>query len=131
MDNKIWVFTTNGEWRQAEDPLVSHRHLDDWEAEVKAAGYSSWAKFPQQDATPLALEIYRSDKAGSELLFIVNVSTSSYYETVYAESVPALMELLGRWTPVVQGAALGALAGQLNDKGVITSVARNRNLNAK
>ncbi|MGW2394005.1 hypothetical protein ACWCYK_31605 [Streptomyces lydicamycinicus] len=129
MDNKIWVFTTTGEWQQAEDPLAPHRHLDDWEAEVKAAGYSSWTKFPEQDTTPLALEIYRSEKAGSELLFIVNVSTSSFYETVYAESVPALMELLARWTPVVQGAALGALAGQLDDKGVITSVARS--LNAK
>ncbi|MFF9512164.1 hypothetical protein ACF1BU_37255 [Streptomyces sp. NPDC014724] len=124
MDNKIWVFTTHGEWRQADDPLASHRHLDDWEAEVKAAGYSSWTKFPQQDTTPIALEIYRSEKAGSELEFIVNVSTSSYYETVYAESVPALMELLARWTPVVQGAALGALAGQLDDKGVVPSLAR-------
>ncbi|WP_336053985.1 hypothetical protein [Streptomyces sp. CA2R101] len=129
MDDKIWVFTTTGEWQQAEDPLAPHRHLDDWEAQVKTAGYSSWTKFPKQDTTPLALEIYRSEKAGSELLFIVNVSTSSFYETVYAESVPALMELLARWTPVVQGAALGALAGQLDDKGVITSVARN--LNAK
>lgn len=91
---------------------------------MKAAGYSLWTKFPQQDTTPLAPEIYRSQKAGSELEFIVNVSTSSHYETVYAESVPALTELWARWTPVVQGAALGALAGQLDDKDVVPSPAR-------
>ncbi|MET8956267.1 hypothetical protein [Streptomyces sp. NPDC004533] len=124
MDNRTWVFTTNGEWQRAEDPLAPHRHLDDWEAERKAAGYSSWTSFPQEETTPLSLEIYRGENAGSAPLFLVNVTTSSFYETVYAESVPALMELLGRWTPVVQGAALGQLAGQLADKNAILSVAR-------
>ncbi|MFE3547421.1 hypothetical protein ACFXN2_01990 [Streptomyces kronopolitis] len=124
MDNKIWIFTTTGEWQQAEDPLEAHRHLDDWEAEAKAAGYSSWTSFPRQDTTPLALEIYRGKDVGAGPLFLVNVSTSTFYETVYAESVPALMELLARWTPVVHGAALGALAGQLDDKSLIPSLAR-------
>ncbi|MFE4716629.1 hypothetical protein ACFRLW_09275, partial [Streptomyces sp. NPDC056728] len=118
MDKGIWVFTTNGEWRQAEDPLGPHRHLDDWEGELAAAGYSSWTSFPQQDTTPLVLEVYRGMNAGPGPLFLVNVCTAGYYETVYAESVPALMELLARWTPVVQGAAIGKLAGELDDKGV-------------
>ncbi|WP_261801588.1 hypothetical protein [Streptomyces sp. ISID311] len=39
MSNGIWVFSTNSEWRQAKDPLASHRHLDDWEAEK-----SSWLR---------------------------------------------------------------------------------------
>ncbi|WP_330293507.1 hypothetical protein [Streptomyces sp. NBC_00576] len=59
-------------------------------------------------------------------LFLVNVITDSFYETVYAESVPALMELLARWTPVVQGAAIGKVAGELDDKGVIPSMSRRR-----
>ncbi|MFE2736237.1 hypothetical protein [Streptomyces sp. NPDC059349] len=62
--------------------------------------------------------------AGPGPLFLVNVCTAGYYEMVYAESVPALMELLARWTPVVQGAAIGKLAGELDDKGVIPSIAR-------
>ncbi|MET7784707.1 hypothetical protein ABZT28_55455 [Streptomyces sp. NPDC005388] len=53
---------------------------------------------------------------GPTPLFLVNVTTDSFYETVCAESVPALMELLARWTPVVQGAAIGKLAGELGDK---------------
>ncbi|MGW7276202.1 hypothetical protein ACWGH5_37575 [Streptomyces sp. NPDC054864] len=39
---------------------------------------------------------------------MINVTTASFYETVSAEGVPALMELLARWTPVVQGAASAA-----------------------
>ncbi|MFC8095335.1 hypothetical protein [Streptomyces sp. NPDC057301] len=122
MDKQIWVFTTNGEWQQTEDPLAPHRHLDDWTEQAKAAGYSFWTSFPEQDTTPLALEIYRSEDDGPAPMFLVNVSTSSYYETVYAESVPAVMELLARWTPVVQGAAFGRLAGQLDGK--VPSIAR-------
>lgn len=124
MDNGIWLFTTNSEWQQAEDLLEPHRHLNDWDAEAKAAGYSARTKYPQQDTTPLALEIYRGKDAGPAPLFLVNVTTSSNYETAYAESVPALMELLARWTPVVQGAAIGKLAGELEDQRVIPSVAR-------
>lgn len=124
MDKGIWLFTTNGEWQQAEDPLAPHQHLEDWDEQRKAAGYSSWTRFPQQDTTPLALEIYRGPDTGPGPLFLVNVSTDSFYETVYAESVPALMEVLARWAPVVQGAAIGKLAGELDDKGVIPSVSR-------
>ncbi|MGW0423871.1 hypothetical protein [Streptomyces sp. NPDC003015] len=54
----------------------------------------------------------------------MNVSTSSFYETVCAESVPALMDLLARRTPVIQGAAVGKLAGQLDDQDVIRAAAR-------
>ncbi|MGW4995950.1 hypothetical protein ACWEQ3_52000 [Streptomyces mirabilis] len=124
MDKHLWLLTTEGEWRQTQDPLAAHRHLEDWNAEVKAAGYVLWTSFPQQDTTPVALEVYRGEEAGPAPLFLVNVSTSSFYETVCAESVPALMELLARWTPVVQGAAVGRLAGQLEDEHVIRSAAR-------
>ncbi|MFF7097993.1 hypothetical protein ACFY9A_37260 [Streptomyces rubradiris] len=126
MDRRIWIFTVSGEWQQGQDPLEPHRHLDDWEAEAKAAGYLSWTRFPEQDTTPLALEIYRGTDSGPGPMFLVNVSTSSFYETVYAESVPALMELLARWTPVVQGAAIGQLAGEINVKDVIPSISRRR-----
>ncbi|WP_171117026.1 MULTISPECIES: hypothetical protein [unclassified Streptomyces] len=125
MDKGIWLFTTNGEWQQAEDPLAPHQHLDDWNEQRKAAGYASWSSFPGLDAAPLGLEIYRGQDDGPMLLFLVNVTTDSFYETVYAESVPALMELLARWTPVVQGAAIGKLAGEFEGKGVIPSISRH------
>ncbi|MFE2273341.1 hypothetical protein ACFXB4_29415 [Streptomyces lavendulae] len=124
MSNEIWVFSMNGEWRQADDPLASHRHLDDWEKERRAAGYSSWADFPKQDMTPLRLEIYRGQDAGPMPLFLINVSTHSFYETVYADSVPALMELLARWVPAVQGAAVSDLLGQMEENDVVRTLPR-------
>ncbi|TXC99713.1 hypothetical protein [Streptomyces sp. ISID311] len=57
-------------------------------------------------------------------LFLVNVNTHSFYETVYTESVPALMELLARWVPAVQGAAFSTLAGLLEENNVARSMPR-------
>ncbi|WP_329529664.1 hypothetical protein [Streptomyces sp. NBC_01462] len=121
MDKQTWVMGTNGQWRQEQDPLAEHRHLEDWNAEAKAAGYVAWTSFPQQDISPLRLEVYRGADSEPGPLFLVNVVTLGYYETVYAESTPALMELLARWTPVVQGAAISQLAGDLEDRKVITT----------
>ncbi|HSX97608.1 MAG TPA: hypothetical protein VLG91_09475 [Streptomyces sp.] len=81
MDKGIWLFTTNGEWQQAKDLLAPHEHLDDWDQQRKAAGYASWTRFPLQDTTPLALEIYRGTDTGPGPLFLVNVTTDSNYET--------------------------------------------------
>ncbi|MCX4920211.1 hypothetical protein [Streptomyces sp. NBC_00687] len=124
MDTQIWVMGTNGQWRQEKDPLAQYRHLEDWNAEAKAAGYVSWTSFPQPDVLPIGLEVYRGTDADPGPLFLVNVVTPAFYETVYAESAPALMDLLARWTPVVQGAAVSRVAGDLEDKDVILAALR-------
>ncbi|MGW2631499.1 hypothetical protein ACWC2K_19490 [Streptomyces chattanoogensis] len=46
MDNKIWVFTATGGWRQTADPLTPHRHLGSFDDELKAAGYGEGTSFP-------------------------------------------------------------------------------------
>ncbi|MGA4953723.1 hypothetical protein [Streptomyces lydicamycinicus] len=123
MDNKRWVFTTAGDWQQTTNPLTPHRHLVSFEAQLKAAGYTEWTSFPHEEFAVLSLQVYRN--SDTELPYMVSLATPTTWEVVYAESLPAMMDLLARWTPTVQGAALSYLAGQLNDNDVIPALVRH------
>ncbi|MEU9147259.1 hypothetical protein [Streptomyces sp. NPDC048349] len=112
------MLTTAGTWVQLEsDPLAPFRQLDDWDEEVKNAGYYRWGGLGRRDDNPLWLEIYhlRTDKEGNAPSFLVVLSNSGYYEVLYAESAPALMELQSRWAPAIQAAAVTDLLGRLDD----------------
>ncbi|OEJ22471.1 hypothetical protein [Streptomyces subrutilus] len=113
-----FMLTTSGTWDQLEsDPLAPFSHLDDWDEQVKSAGYYKWGGLGTQDDIPLWLEIYRvhTDKEGSAPCFLVVLSNSGHFEVLYAESAPALMELQSRWAPAIQAAAVTDLLGRLDD----------------
>ncbi|MFC8953730.1 hypothetical protein ACFT8P_14020 [Streptomyces sp. NPDC057101] len=112
------MLTTDGSWSQLEaDPLKPYEELSDWEKGAEAAGYYQWSTFGSKDDNPLWLEVYRRHEK-PELtvpLFMVVVSARHHYEVVYAESLPAMMELQSRWAPALQAAAVTELLGRLDD----------------
>ncbi|RSS57476.1 hypothetical protein EF909_16165 [Streptomyces sp. WAC01280] len=112
------MLTTDGSWNQLEaDPLEPYEELNDWDEGVKAAGYHRWSSFGCRDDNPLWLEVYRR-YGKPELtvpLFMIVVSARHHYEVVYAESLPAMMDLQARWAPALQAAAVTELLGRLDD----------------
>ncbi|MEU9998098.1 hypothetical protein [Streptomyces sp. NPDC050848] len=112
------MLTTDGTWVQLDtDPLKPFEELDDWDKGTHAAGYHRWSIFGCKDENPLWLEIYRH-RANPEPdgpLFMVVVTNSDYYEVVYAESLPALMDMQSRWAPAIQAGAVTDLLGRLDD----------------
>lgn len=48
-------------------------------------------------------------------MFCICISTHQMQETVYAQSTPALMDLLDRWAPAMQSAAIVGVLGDLNE----------------
>ncbi|MGW7640418.1 hypothetical protein [Streptomyces decoyicus] len=47
--------------------------------------------------------------------FMVVICNHCYYQTVYAESTPAMMNVQARWAPAIQAAAVTQLVGELED----------------
>ncbi|MFE5828994.1 hypothetical protein ACFQ8W_01775 [Streptomyces sp. NPDC056508] len=112
------MLTTDGSWIQLEaDPLKPYEELDDWDKSIKAAGYYHWTTVGRPDEVPLCLDIHRHggspEFTGPE--FLVVITTREYVDSVYAESLPAVMDLQVRWAPALQAAAVTELIGQLND----------------
>ncbi|MEU1867849.1 hypothetical protein [Streptomyces gardneri] len=113
------MLTTDGTWRQLPtDPLAPFEELDDWDKAIEAAGYYKWGVLGRPDETPLWLDIYRRKTTpGLTVPFCLAViSNHGFYETVYAESLPAMMDLQTRWAPAIQAAAITDLLGKLDDR---------------
>jgi hypothetical protein len=112
------MLTTAGHWLELDtDPLAPFQHIDDWEEGVEKAGYFQWGTMSRKDRTPLWLEIYRRNHEcdGPQPMFMVLVANLNFFETVYAESVPAMMDLQARWAPAIQAATVTELLGDLED----------------
>lgn len=115
---KPMLFTTAGSWAALNrDPMPGAAVLDaDFDTERERAGYEPWGRYPDTELDPdLWLEVYRHGFPTAELpQFCISVDTRARGEVVYAESTPALMDLLARWMPAVQGAMLSAALEQLD-----------------
>ncbi|MFJ5680745.1 hypothetical protein [Streptomyces sp. NPDC093097] len=61
-----------------------------------------------------ALRVPLSALAGDRFLIDIDNEITGY-ETVYADDVPDVMDLLARWLPAIQGAAVTALLGGMAD----------------
>ena len=112
------MFTTDGNWVELDVDPVSPAGVAGagFDEELGRAGYGEWAGFPAQEATPIRLEITRHEQPSqTKPMFRICVCTAPRHEVVYAESVPALMQLLSLWVPAVQGAAVGQLLGDLDE----------------
>ncbi|MFB7454866.1 hypothetical protein [Streptomyces sp. NPDC056194] len=112
------MLTTDGAWVELEtDPLEPFEEIDDWNKTIEAAGYYKWGVFGRPDESPLWLEVHRRKTTPGLTvpLFLVVVTNHGYCENVYAESLPAMMDLQSRWAPVIQAAAVTDLLGKLDD----------------
>ncbi|MEU6331997.1 hypothetical protein ABZ851_32790 [Streptomyces sp. NPDC047049] len=112
-----FMLTTTDQWIELEsDPLARFAHIPDHETSTKKAGYSEWGTLSRKDLTPLWLEIYhRTDGLDSDPEFMVVICNHHFFQTVYAESAPALMNLQARWAPAIQAAAVTQVLGELED----------------
>ncbi|MFD5658641.1 hypothetical protein [Streptomyces hirsutus] len=120
-----FMLTTADQWVELEsDPLARFEHIPDHEEGVRKAGYSEWGTMSRKDLTPLWLEIYhRTDGLDSDPEFMVVICNHGFYQTVYAESTPAMMNLQARWAPAIQAAAVTELLGDLEDSKTFSSFA--------
>ncbi|SOD67410.1 hypothetical protein SAMN06297387_1318 [Streptomyces zhaozhouensis] len=120
MTSSPFLFTTKGTWTSLEsDPVFDRPGVDphdDCDKVVKEAGYSPWTSYPRRDLAPMWLEIWVDDRLEPQLpKYRIEVSGPDTYDVVYAESTPALMELLSRWAPAIQSAAVTDLIASLNE----------------
>ncbi|MFE7302945.1 hypothetical protein [Streptomyces sp. NPDC057579] len=110
------LFTTGGKWVDLDvSPVPAGAEGSDFDQDLRRAGYREWESFPEQgNTTTLRLEVSRQvQPSRTKPLFCICVNVVAAYEVVYAESVPALMQLLSQWLPAVQGAAVTQLLGSL------------------
>ncbi|MGZ9935869.1 hypothetical protein ACXNSR_39020 (plasmid) [Streptomyces sp. NC-S4] len=120
-----FMLTTSDQWIELEsDPLARFEHLNDPDEAGKKAGYSEWGTLSERDLTPLWLEIYRRNGGlDADPEFMVVICNHGVYETVYAESAPAMMNLQARWAPAIQAAAVTGLLGELENDRTYSSFA--------
>ncbi|MFJ2598760.1 hypothetical protein [Streptomyces erythrochromogenes] len=114
-----FMLTTSDRWVELEaDPIARFAHIKDHAEAVKQAGYSEWGTLSQKDLTPLWLEIYRRHGGlDTDPEYMVVICNHGVWDTVYAESTPAMMNLQTRWAPAIQAAAVTGLLGELeNDR---------------
>ncbi|MFB7509643.1 MULTISPECIES: hypothetical protein [Streptomyces] len=110
-----FMLTTADHWVELEADPLARFDLDHDEA-VEAAGYYEWGRLSKKDFTPLWLEIYRR-KEGLDSVpeYMVVICNSGFWDVVYAESTPAMMNMKARWAPAIQAAAVTELLGELED----------------
>lgn len=112
----VWLYC-GGVWHTIAGPPVPS-DAGDWMAAVAAAGYEAWLSTASPEGgdtigyLPLVLRVFRRRDTPR---FLIDIDSEDGYETVYAEGLPDLMDLLARWLPAVQGAAAAAFLGGLAD----------------
>lgn len=99
-----------GAWAEVpESSLLDLGPGGDFEESLAAGGWEIFAQFGN-DATGLGIAVYRR-WSGPDPRFLVEVSTSTSYDYVAATDFADAMEVLSRWTPLVQYSLLGQIAG--------------------
>jgi hypothetical protein len=85
-------------------------------AVLKKLGFKSWTRIGDDGecAVPLAIDVFVRNKVRPLFAVQLQGNQYSYIETVYADDLPALMQLLGQWAPAAQAAAVVHLAARLD-----------------
>lgn len=119
------MLTVAGQWVElASDPLAPFADIPDGDEQCKAAGYTAWGTLGPKDMCPLWLEVFRRNGGqDSDPQFMVVICNHGYYETVYADSPPAMMNVQAQWAPMIQAAAVTHLLGELEDSGSFSDFA--------
>lgn len=107
----------NGQWKILENAPVEKAWAKktDWtsapdakgEAVMRVAGYEEWGGFPADDraAMPFSVNVYHAVQDGVPDYYI-QVETPIGLDGVYAQMFGDLMDLLARWAPALQVAAV-------------------------
>lgn len=110
----VHCFGADGWYTLAPDPVDAVIKDGDFLKALQDLGYDRWTRIGDEGdgAVPLAIDVFARTDAPR---FAVQVqgSAMSFIETVYADDLPSMMTLLGRWVPTAQAAALVHLAAAL------------------
>lgn len=85
-------------------------------AAMEKLGFKLWTRIGDGSdcAVPLAIEVFARAKVSPLYAVQIEGNQYSYIETVYADDLPAMMQLLGQWAPAAQAAAAVHLAARLD-----------------
>ncbi|MFB8020762.1 hypothetical protein ACFC36_19580 [Streptomyces rubiginosohelvolus] len=98
-------------------PFDAHAQAqeEDWDKALKALGFELWMSNDGMtgclDLLPLSLRLWSRREAPR---FLIEVNTVDAFDHVLAYDLPAAMEVLARWAPVVQSLAVAGLIGDAN-----------------
>jgi hypothetical protein len=88
----------------------------DFIAALTQLGFKRWTRIGDDGecAVPLAIDVFVRTEVPP--LYAVQLQGNQYsnIETVYADDLPAMMQLLGQWAPAAQAAAAVHLAARLD-----------------
>ena len=112
----------DGAWSTVVDEIAmfwdqpENGSLDSSEVRRKA-GFSQWVRFGNLDghSLPMSLEIYQREKEREPQYEVLVEGTGGHIPSVYARTLPDVMDLLSKWAPAVQASAVADLLRQLNE----------------
>ncbi|WP_433518845.1 hypothetical protein ACQP2T_27065 [Nonomuraea sp. CA-143628] len=113
MDYKPMLFK-NGEWldaaeAHAEMTKACEAANGDSDEGLRALGFDVWTRIGDTElglVDPIAFTIYKRIYATPTFYISIDGQESSYPDELYVESVIDLMDLLARWAPGLQAAAV-------------------------
>ncbi|MET8661646.1 hypothetical protein [Streptomyces griseus] len=105
----------DGAWISFPFDVQALAQEEDWDRALTALGFGLWMSTDGMtgclDMLPLSLRLWSRREAPR---FLVEVSTVDAFDHVLAHDLPAAMEVLARWAPVVQSLAVAGLIGDAN-----------------
>lgn len=105
----------DGAWTTFRFDAHTQAQEEEWDKALKALGFELWMSTDGMtgclDALPLSLRLWARSEAPR---FLVEVNTLDAFDHVLAHDLPAAMEVLARWAPVIQSLAVAGLIGDAN-----------------
>lgn len=102
-DTTYLLLTTQGVWEtRTGDPVPWDDSAMEWDEALAQAGYRVFMEAGHVDLTVH----HCADSSPDRPDFMVTVSGGCADITVFAESLPAVMDLMARWVPVVRDISL-------------------------
>src|SRR6266568_2960471 len=118
---RVWLYQ-GGDWELADDPIPWSAASDDVRAKYAEAGYTQVPGPPAESFLVLGLHSEQAANAAQLTLFtrgeppqcLIDIEgTGGGTRTVYAARFPDGLDLMARWAPITQAAALTAIARDL------------------
>lgn len=83
----------------------------------RKAGFHLWVKFGNLDgfSLPMSLEVYQRSESKEPQYELMVEGTGGSIPSVYARTLPDVMDLLAKWAPAIQATAVTDMIRQLNE----------------
>ena len=121
-DGQVWIYGA-GTWRRAADPIEWRDEDSDVEEKYAQVGYAefrgggAFIGLSQYGANEYAsINLYVRNGQPPECLLSIEGTESAEIRTVYADTLPDGLDLLARWTPIVEAATLLSVLRRLSDR---------------